>query len=101
MKISKSPKKSLLFIIAAVFCSVDAWAIGAPTSTTAFLYPLYKIIVLDIGAGPTMFAIAFIGVCVAAFYLFNNKLANTLSSLVATALIVGAAGIVATLGMTF
>ena len=94
MKMSISIKKSLLFLVSVVFFAADAWAIGAPASTTAFLYPVYKIVVLDIGAGPAMFAIAFVGICAAAFFLFNSKLAQTLSSLVATGLLVGAAGVV-------
>ena len=79
----------------------EAWAVTAPSNTSAFLYPLYKIIVLDIGSGPTMFAVGFIGVCVSAYFLYHHQLGQFLGSLVATALIVGAASVVPTLGAIF
>ncbi len=89
------------FFFATLFASSEAFAITTPTSTTAFLYPLYKIIVLDIGAGPTMFAVGFIGVCVAGYFLYHHQMGRFAGSLVATALIAGAAGVVPTLGATF
>ena len=87
--------------ILALLPGSEAWAVTAPSNTSASLYPLYKIIVLDIGAGPAMFAVGFIGVCVSAYFLYHHQLGQFLGSLVATALIVGAASIVPTLGAIF
>ena len=87
--------------ILALMSSSEAWAITAPSNTSAFLYPLYKIIVLDIGSGPVMFAVGFIGVCVSAYFLYHHQLGQFIGSLVATALIVGAASVVPTLGAIF
>ncbi len=101
MNIPKNIVRFALVLLCAVLCSADAWAIATPTSTTAFLYPFYKIIVLDIGAGPVMFAVGFVGLCVSAYYLYHSKMSQAFSSVVATAMIVGAAAIVPTLGMTF
>jgi hypothetical protein len=90
-----------VFFLASLFAGSEAFAITTPTSTTAFLYPLYKIVVLDIGSGPTMFAVGFIGVCVAGYFLYHHQMGRFAGSLVATSLIAGAAGIVPTLGATF
>ncbi len=89
------------FVFAALFSGSSAFAIETPTSTTAFLYPLYRIIVLDIGSGPVMFAVGFIGICVAGYFLYHHQMGRFAGSLVATALIAGAAGVVPTLGATF
>jgi hypothetical protein len=79
----------------------NAWAIAAPTDTTAFLYPVFDLVYNKMGAGPAMFTIGFIGICVAGFFLFQSQYGRVLGSLIATAIIVGAGSIVPTLGVVF
>jgi uncharacterized integral membrane protein len=81
--------------------ATNAWAIAAPTDTTAFLYPVYDLVYNKIGMGPTMFTVGFIGICVAGYYMFNSQWGKTLSALVATGMICGAGAIVPTLGAIF
>lgn len=90
---------ALLIVIAS--SASNAWAIAAPTDTSAFLYPVYDIVVVKLGSGPAMFAMGFIGICFAGYYLWNTKIGPALGVLVGTGIIVAAALIVPTLGLTF
>ncbi len=91
----------LFLAVAAVLSGSRAWAVTQPSDTTAFLYPVYDLIVNKIGAGPAMFAAGFIGICVAAYFLHHHQLGRVIGSLVATGLMLAAASIVPTLGAIF
>jgi len=92
---------ALLVLSGMLFTVPSAFAVAAPTDTNAFLYPVYDLLVIKIGAGPTMFCVGFIGICVAAYFLWQHNLGRMIGSLVATGMFVGAVGIVPTLGMVF
>lgn len=100
MKLIKKLSR-FMFLAGILFKGADAFALTAPSDTNAFLYPVYDMLVLKIGAGPLMFCIGFIGICAAGYYLYQHEISKFVSALVATGLIVGAVSIVPTLGAIF
>jgi hypothetical protein len=102
MKKKQTIVVSWLALFVGILCTgTKAFAVAAPTDTNAFLYPVYDLLVLKIGAGPLMFCVGFIGICVAGYYLYHHALGKFISALVATGMIAGAVSIVPTLGAIF
>jgi hypothetical protein len=83
------------------FIASDAWAISAPTDTSALLYPVYDLVVIKLGSGPGMFTVGFIGICVAGYFLWHTQLGKFVSTLIGTTMLILAGAIVPTLGLTF